>query len=182
MKNKKRIIIITLILIFIVSIILIILLKKDKKEEAPMISGTEFYGESKNTLEDYYPKGLFNLTKKYNGNQSNVEIQERTSDFIKFVQKLNEKEDDSYFNENRNELRKFGIITQEQFNEITNKIKSLNQEELIYESSRFDTENIEKEEGYLKVKIYIKFENCDEIEFIEKIQEENKENLKYIFS
>lgn len=65
---------------------------------------------------------------------------------------------------------------------MTNKIKSLNQEELIYENSRFDTENIEEEEGYLKVKIYIKFENCDEIEFIEKIQEGSKENLDYIFS
>lgn len=107
MKNKKRIIIITLILISIVSIILIMLLKKDKKEEAPMISGTEFYGESKNTLEDYYPKGLFNLTKKYNGNQSNIDIKERTSDFIKLVQNLNEKGSDSYFDENKNELRKF---------------------------------------------------------------------------
>ena len=184
MRNKKRIIIITLrlIFIFIASSVFIVSSKKDQ-EEAPMISGTEFYGESKNTLEDYYPKGLFNLTKKYNGTQSNLEIKDRTSKFIKLVQKLNEKESTSYFNENRNELREFGIITQEQFDELVNKIKSLNQEELIYENSRFDTENIEKEEGYLKVKIYIKFENCDEIEFTEKIQEErNKENLDYIFS
>ncbi len=178
---KKRIIIILLILILMSSIIVILLLKKEKKAEAPMVSGTEFYGESKDTLEDYYPKGLFNLTKKYNGKQSNIEIKNCTSDFIKLVQEINENGNESYFEENKNSLRKFGITKQEEYDLIYSKIKKLNQKELIYENSRLDTESIEKIDGYIKVKLYIKFANCQEIEFTEKIKEDSKENLEYIF-
>jgi len=179
---KKRIIIILLILILTASIILIILLKKKEKIEAPMVSGTEFYGESKDTLEDYYPKGLFNLTKKYNGRQSNIEIKDCTSDFIKLVQEINENGNESYFKENRNYLRRFGITNQEEYDLIASKIKSLNKEELVYENSRLDAKSIEKIDGYIKVKLYVKFANCQEIEFTEKIKEDSKENLDYIFS
>lgn len=181
-KTKKNIIIALIISIAILIILITILIIHEKnKYPTPNITGTDFQGESVDTLDEYYPKGTFNLTKKYEGTLTNKEITDRTSEFIKLVIAINDNQNEEYFKENRNNLRIFGITTQEQFDSIEQKIKSLGKDEIKYVNSRFDADSATTEENYLKVSLYINFEDCSEIEFTEKIQNDKSTSMQFIF-
>lgn len=182
-KIKNSIIIILIINIVLLMILLAVYIwKEQNKYPEPNVTGTDFQGETKDTLQEYYPKGTYNLTREYTGTLTNKEISQRTSEFIKLVIAINNNDDTNYFIEERNNLSRFGITTQEKFDELENKIKQLGQDELKYISSKFDINSIIKDdENHLKVDLYISFENCEEIKFSERIPNDKKTSKRFIF-
>lgn len=186
MNNKKIlcICIVVLVLVLIIMMILIRQLAKISEDSETNVSGTEYYGESEDTLEGYFPRGLTNLTKKYEGTLENTEIQETTSNFIRTVFEINDsKEDTDYYKENANKLLEFGITSEKQFDEIKKKIVDLNKEELEYKLSKFDINSIKEEDNYLTVDLIIELKDGTKLVFKEKFQiDYDSSKLKFIFS
>lgn len=185
-KDVLRVAVIALIVCLSITIILVISLNQLNKKlnKTPNVTGSEYYGESEDTLEGYYPRGLVSLTQKYHGELDNSEIQEVTSDFIRTVFEINDKKDDpNYYKENENKLIEFGITSEAQFQEIKNKIMALEKEELEYKLSKFDTDTISEEDNYLKVDLIIELKDGKKLVFNEKIQEEfDASKLTFIFN
>ena len=172
-KKIKTVLLIIAILSVIILITLSVILYKMNKDESqePNVTGTEYYGESEDTLEGYYPRGLTSLTKKYEGDLENTEIQEATSSFIRMVFEINDhKNDESFYKENENIFIELGITNENEYNAIKKKIEDLNEEELEYKSAKFDTNTISTEGNYYTVDLIIELKDGKQLVFKEKFQ------------
>ncbi|MBO5005335.1 MAG: hypothetical protein J6D03_08930 [Clostridia bacterium] len=166
MKNLKDIII---ILIFLVIIVFNVILLNINLGQINTIQHDLEYINSDEVPEGIEsPKFIGKTFSQYSGNVKAISVSKAcymfATNILPEYRKECAKEDIiEYYNKHAGDIFILtGIQTQEDFCRLIKEIKKLN-ENLIFESYRFDFNNISINNDYIIAKLYIKYKNCDEV-------------------
>lgn len=166
MKNLKNIII---ILIFLVIIAFNVILLKINISQINTVQYDLEYINSDEVPEGIEsPKFIGKTFSQYSGNVKAISVSKAcymfATEILPEYRKACAEEDITrYYNKHAGNIFILtGIQTQDDFSSLIEEIKKLD-EDLIFESYRFDFNNISINNDYIIAKLYIKYKSCDEV-------------------
>lgn len=167
MKNLKKIIIILVFLV--ITVFNVILLNINISQINTVQHDLEYINSDEVPEGIESPKFIGKTFSQYSGNIKAISISKACYMFATKIlpEYRNECAKEEYITEyyNKHAGNIFiltGIQNQEDFRRLIVEIKKLNKN-LIFESYRFDLNNISINNDYIIAKLYIKYENCDEV-------------------
>lgn len=184
MKKRKILIILILIILLVLMITLIILKShiRTPKENLEYINSDEMDSGT------FSPQMIHIVIAYYEGDLNPKAISKSTYYFVNNMipKLLKECSDDSkidkYFEKNMDEIKfNIGINDKDEFKALMQEIKKLSGK-LEFESSRFDRDNITRENSSLKTILYVKYKNNPELSFDVTISNKvynNKSSIKF---
>lgn len=191
MKNKNLKILLILIL-FLIVIFIILLSISNKINPLKNANGRLAYILEDETWEKYgeiYPDGSALLKRTYFGDLTIFSIGKSmyyvATDFLPYEHKIlknkNNKTFSKYYNKNSELLKiALGIENEKQFLEISDLLKSLNTNELKFESFYIDKNSIKAASTYTTANLIIKYKDCEEITLNMKINNRKYKDMSSI--
>lgn len=177
MKNLRNIIILIVFLIIIV--FNVVLLKVNLSKVNTSQEYLEYIKSEQvpNGIES--PKFIGKTFSQYSGDVKAIAVSKAcyifTTEILPQYRKecTTEKNTTKYYNKHAGDIFILtGIQTQDEFNKLIEKVKNFN-ENLLFESYRFDLNDVFISNDYIIVKLYIKYKNCDEFTISVKIYNED---------
>lgn len=177
MKNLKNIVIILSFLVIILINVILLTLNISNRNTSQQIL---HYITSSEVIEGTKsPKFIGQILSKYSGNVESIYITKACYIFAneilpEYRKKCNtEKNIASYYSKHSGDIFILtGIKNREDFVRLIDEVTNLN-ENLIFESYRFDFKNVTIREDYIVTRLYIKYKDCNEIVVNVKIYNKN---------